>query len=116
MEEVKRVTTKKKANTGTIILVVLAALLGLGLIGAAVYFYAIESPEDRIAKTESTCACYYIDQMCIRDRCNPGLQSIEAVWKPQESSYYFYIHDKEKNPHFADTLDEHRKNIEKYLR
>lgn len=48
--------------------------------------------------------------------CNPGLQSIEAVWKPQESSYYFYIHDKEKNPHFADTLDEHRKNIEKYLR
>ncbi len=48
--------------------------------------------------------------------CNPGLQSIEAVWKPQESSYYFYIHDKEKNPHFAGTLDEHKKNIEKYLR
>ena len=71
MEEVKRVTTKKKANTGTIILVVLAALLGLGLIGAAVYFYAIESPEDRIAKTESTCACYYIDPAVVSECGDP---------------------------------------------
>jgi len=48
--------------------------------------------------------------------CNPGLQSIEAIWKPQKGSYYFYIHDKEKNPHFATTLEEHNANVAKYLR
>ena len=48
--------------------------------------------------------------------CNPGLQSIEAVWEPVETAYYFYIHDNDGNPHFATTLDEHNRNVMKYLR
>ena len=68
MEEVKRVSTKKKTNTGTIILIVLASLLGLALIGAAVYFYAIESPEEKKkTQTETTCACYYIDPSVVSE-------------------------------------------------
>ena len=48
--------------------------------------------------------------------CNPGLQSIEAVWNPTETKYYYYIHDKEKNPHYGSTLEEHNANVNKYLR
>ena len=48
--------------------------------------------------------------------CNPGLEAIEAVWKPTESEYYFYIHDKEKNPHYSSTIEEHNNNVTKYLR
>ena len=73
MEEVKRVTTKKKANTGTIILVVLAALLGLGLIFAAIYFYGLDdSTDDRTTTTtrQVTCACYYIDPAVVTE-CEP---------------------------------------------
>jgi UPF0755 protein len=48
--------------------------------------------------------------------CNPGLQSIEAIWNPTETNYYYYIHDKDGNPHYAETLDEHNENINKYLK
>jgi UPF0755 protein len=48
--------------------------------------------------------------------CNPGLQSIEAVWNPTETNYYYYIHDNDGNPHYAETLDKHNENVNKYLR
>lgn len=48
--------------------------------------------------------------------CNPGLQSIEAVWNPTRTSYYYYIHDNDGNPHYAETLDEHNENVNRYLR
>jgi UPF0755 protein len=48
--------------------------------------------------------------------CNPGLQALKAVWEPTNTQYYYYIHDKEKNPHYATTLDEHNANVYKYLR
>jgi UPF0755 protein len=48
--------------------------------------------------------------------CNPGLQSIESVRSPRSNSYYYYIHDNNKNAHFAVTLADHNRNIQKYLR
>lgn len=48
--------------------------------------------------------------------CNPGLQSIQAVQNPQQSDYYYYIHDKQGNPHYGKDLSEHNANINKYLR
>jgi UPF0755 protein len=48
--------------------------------------------------------------------CNPGLQSIEAVWNPTETNYYYYIHDKDGNPHYAETLDKHNENVNQYLK
>ena len=72
MEEVKRVPTNKKVNTGTIFLIILAALLALGLIGAAIYFYAIEPSEDRTTtRTGVTCACYYIDPAVVSECGDP---------------------------------------------
>ncbi|HOV29672.1 MAG TPA: endolytic transglycosylase MltG [Candidatus Dojkabacteria bacterium] len=48
--------------------------------------------------------------------CNPGLESIQATVNPQKTDYYYYIHDKDGNPHYAKTLEEHNDNINKYLK
>jgi len=47
--------------------------------------------------------------------CNPGLASIKAVIYPQESAYWFYLHDPQGGVHFAKTQAEHEANIAKYL-
>ena len=48
--------------------------------------------------------------------CNPGLSSIEAVINAPKTDYFYYISDKSGHLHFAKTLEEHYKNIDKYLR
>lgn len=47
---------------------------------------------------------------------NPGIMSIKATIAPKDSPYLFYIHDKSGMVHYASTYDEHKKNIDKYLR
>lgn len=47
---------------------------------------------------------------------NPGLASILASIHPQNSSYLYYLHDKDGNIHYAKTFAEHKKNILKYLK
>ncbi len=47
---------------------------------------------------------------------NPGKTSIDAAKNPQESDYWFYIHDSQGRIHFAKTIEEHNVNIERYLR
>jgi UPF0755 protein len=47
---------------------------------------------------------------------NPGLLSIKAALYPKDSPYLYYLHDKEGIIHYAKTFDEHRANIEKYLK
>ena len=47
---------------------------------------------------------------------NPGLISIKASLNPEESVYWYYIHDPQGNIHYAKTLEEHNLNITKYLR
>lgn len=47
---------------------------------------------------------------------NPGLSSILAAISPEESDYWYYIHDNDAKIHFAKTLEEHNENINKYLR
>jgi len=48
--------------------------------------------------------------------CNPGLASIRAVIYPQGSDYWFYLSDSLGQIHYAETNQEHSRNIEKYLR
>lgn len=48
--------------------------------------------------------------------CNPGLDSIKAVIFPQNSPYYYYLHDSSGKVYYAQTLEEHNENIFKYLR
>ncbi len=48
---------------------------------------------------------------------NPGLSSIKAVVLADENTpYWYYISDKTGKLHFAKTFEEHKRNIEKYLR
>ncbi len=48
--------------------------------------------------------------------CNPGIGAIKAALNPEESDYYFYIHDLTGKVHFAKTNSEHNANVSKYLR
>lgn len=47
---------------------------------------------------------------------NPGITAIKSVASPEQSPYYYYIHDKDGEIHFAETIAEHNANISKYLR
>lgn len=47
---------------------------------------------------------------------NPGLTAIRAALAPTESDYFFYITAPDGTFYYAKTFDEHRANIERYLR
>lgn len=47
---------------------------------------------------------------------NPSLSSIRAVIYPEDSPYWFYIHDTKGVIHYAKTGAEHQRNVDKYLR
>ena len=46
---------------------------------------------------------------------NPSLSSINAVINYKESSYNYYLTDKNGVTHFSKTLEEHNLNVQKYL-
>lgn len=47
---------------------------------------------------------------------NPGLDSIMAVLEPIYTDYLFYLTDKDGNFHYAETYQDHQRNIEQFLR
>ena len=47
---------------------------------------------------------------------NPGLLALKAAVTPAQSSYLYYLHDKDGNIHYAENFAEHNKNIQKYLK
>ncbi len=47
--------------------------------------------------------------------CSPGLSAIESVTNPKVTNYYYYLTDSAGVTHYAVTLDEHNRNIAKYL-
>lgn len=47
--------------------------------------------------------------------CSPGIKAIEAALNPAKSSYIYYVADAKGISHFAATLEEHNRNIQKYL-
>ena len=46
---------------------------------------------------------------------SPGLESIKAAANPAETSFFFYMHDREGKIHYAETADGHQRNIEEFL-
>jgi len=46
---------------------------------------------------------------------NPGLSSLKAAASPEESDYFYYLHDSNGQIHYAKTLEEHNRNINTYL-
>jgi UPF0755 protein len=47
---------------------------------------------------------------------NPGINAIEAVLNPTETDCLYYLHDNNREIHCAKTFEEHKANIEKYLK
>ncbi|MEK7535592.1 MAG: endolytic transglycosylase MltG [Patescibacteria group bacterium] len=47
---------------------------------------------------------------------NPGLASIDAAMNPAKTKCLFYIHDKRRRIHCAETYEGHKKNINRYLK
>ncbi len=45
----------------------------------------------------------------------PSLASIEAALRPQQSGYWYYLHDAAGHIHYAETNDQHNANRAKYL-
>ncbi len=46
---------------------------------------------------------------------NPGMEAIIAALNPKSSDYIYYLHDKDKNVHYAKSFAEHNANRLKYL-
>jgi UPF0755 protein len=51
-----------------------------------------------------------------RPIANPGLNAIRAALNPEETECLFYLHDRSRKIYCAVTFEEHKENIEKYLR
>lgn len=47
---------------------------------------------------------------------NPGIVAIGAVFNPTETPYLYYLTGKDGKMYYAKTYEEHKRNIEKYLR
>jgi UPF0755 protein len=47
---------------------------------------------------------------------NPGLNTLEAALHPSETPYLYYLTGKDGLMHYAETYEEHQRNIEQYLR
>jgi len=47
---------------------------------------------------------------------NPGLDAIRASLNPADSSYLYYLHDKNGKVYYARTYEEHMNNINRYLK
>lgn len=47
---------------------------------------------------------------------NAGISSLMAIISPEDSDYFFYIHDDSGQIHYAKTLTGHNANVQKYLR
>ncbi|MCI7692303.1 MAG: endolytic transglycosylase MltG, partial [Oscillospiraceae bacterium] len=43
--------------------------------------------------------------------CNPGLDTINAVLYPAETSYYYFLANKDGDFYYAKTLEQHEQNI-----
>jgi UPF0755 protein len=48
--------------------------------------------------------------------CNPGLASIQAVVRPAQTDYLYFVAKEDGSHVFAETLEEHLRNIEQYGR
>ena len=46
---------------------------------------------------------------------SPGLESLQSAAQPQETEYFYYLHDSDGKIHYATTVEEHNQNIQDFL-
>jgi len=67
-------------------------------------------------KTDSAYNTYLHTGLPPHPICNPGLDAIHAVLNPDETDCLYYLHDSNGQTHCTKTYEEHKLNIEKYLK
>lgn len=46
--------------------------------------------------------------------CSPTSDAVQAAFHPADTPYFYYLHDADKQIHFASTYEEHKENIKLY--
>lgn len=81
--------------------------------------YIINKPTEAITKTDLQVDSPYnvrrFHGLPPGPIASPGASSIEATLKPQESRFWYYLHDAQGRIHYAETNDEHNLNRAKHL-
>lgn len=94
--------------------------IGMALQVDATMEYVLEKPLSELTaedlKMESPYNTYLNAGLPPTPIGNPGLESIKAVLYPTPSDYLFYITGDDGVFYYARNFDEHRQNIERYLR
>lgn len=72
------------------------------------------TPEDK--KIKSSYNTYLYPGLPPGAIASPGKAAISAAFNPQKTNCLFYLHDKKRKIHCAKTYEEHKQNIEIYLK
>lgn len=67
-------------------------------------------------KSDSPYNSYMVKGLPPTPICSPSIASIKAVLTPEETDCLFYLHDPNGQIHCAVTYEEHKENIEVYLK
>lgn len=81
---------------------------------SSIRWWVPPSPADR--EMDSPYNTYRREGLPPRPIANPGAEAIRAVLHPAATKCLFYLHDADRQIHCAATFEEHKMNIEKYLK
>jgi UPF0755 protein len=94
--------------------------IGMGLQVDASMEYILDKPLQELTaedlKIDSPYNTYLYRGLTPTAIGNPGLDAITAVLEPTPSEYMFYITGDDGNFYYAETFDEHKANIARYLK
>lgn len=72
--------------------------------------------KSRDKKIDSPYNTYMYEGLPPQPISNPGINAIKAVLYPEKTDCLYYLHDLNKQIHCAETYEEHKANIEEFLR
>jgi UPF0755 protein len=82
--------------------------------------YARGIPEESLSKSDLTIKSPYNTYLVVglppTPIANPGISALTASMNPAPTDYYYYLHDKTGQIHYARTYKEHQQNVFKYLK
>lgn len=80
--------------------------------------YLLEAPKEDLliadTKIDSPYNTYQNYGLPLGPVANPGIKSIEAVLKPSDTNYLYFVADRQGNNHFTSNYEEHLAEVEKY--
>ncbi|MFU0792001.1 endolytic transglycosylase MltG [Virgibacillus proomii] len=82
--------------------------------------YALGKHKDRVLykdlEVKSPFNTYYIEGLPVGPIGNFAESSLQAVLKPEKSNYLYFLHSEKGKIYYAETLKQHNKNKQKYIK